>query len=251
MKYFKFMSLFTIVFFTMSSCTDLDLENIGTQTAESYFNDPENALAGLNACYSTMSKDEYFVYGDLMSDDALKGGSDLFDWAERQYVRDFTANAGNGVSSGTWSLLYTGIVRTNEIINSLPEATFDEELKERIIGEANTSGGNYVAWFENGSSWTRHNIGIMDKGPFFPMITNIDFDGNIDIIVSGQTKNMMWYELLDPKRTGGIEFWMKRQVDQTREHMLSFDIADMNNDHLNDIISITPTEIVWYEQKQR
>lgn len=136
MKYFKFMSLFTIVFFTMSSCTDLDLENIGTQTAESYFNDPENALAGLNACYSSMSKDEYFVYGDLMSDDALKGGSDLFDWAERQYVRDFTANAGNGVSSGTWSLLYTGIVRSNEIINSLPEATFDEELKERIIGEA-------------------------------------------------------------------------------------------------------------------
>lgn len=136
MKYFKFMPFFTIVFLTISSCSDLDLENIGTQTAESYFNDENNALAGLNSCYSSMSKDEYFVYGDLMSDDALKGGSDLFDWVDRQYIRDFTANAGNGVSSGTWSLLYTGIVRCNEIINSLPAATFDQEVKERIIAEA-------------------------------------------------------------------------------------------------------------------
>ncbi|NOU59691.1 RagB/SusD family nutrient uptake outer membrane protein [Marinifilum caeruleilacunae] len=136
MKLIKYISLVVIV--AMSSCGDsvLELDNLGTQTAEVYFNDPENALAGLNACYSSVSKDEYFVYGDIMSDDALKGGSDLFDWVDREHIRTFKANPGNSVSNGTWSLLYTGIVRCNEIINSLPTATFDPELKERIIGEA-------------------------------------------------------------------------------------------------------------------
>ncbi|MGQ1908439.1 RagB/SusD family nutrient uptake outer membrane protein [Marinifilum sp. RC60d5] len=137
MKLIKYMSLVVAVF-AMGSCGDsvLELDNLGTQTSEIYFNDPENALAGLNACYSSVSKDEYFVYGDIMSDDALKGGSDLFDWVDREYIRMFTANSGNSVSSGTWSLLYTAIVRCNEIVNSLPTATFDEELKNRIIGEA-------------------------------------------------------------------------------------------------------------------
>jgi len=137
MKLIKYISLIVAVF-AMGSCGDsvLELDNLGTQTSEAYFNDSENALAGLNACYSSVSKDEYYVYGDIMSDDALKGGSDLFDWIDREYIRTFTANSGNTVSDITWTLLYTGIVRCNEIINSLPVATFDEELKSRIIGEA-------------------------------------------------------------------------------------------------------------------
>lgn len=131
------MSLFAIVFAFYSCSKDLlELDNIGTQTAEVFFNDPENALAGLNSCYNSASDDNYFVYGDLMSDDALKGGSNFFDWVDREYVRNFTANSGNGVSSGTWSAMYRTIVRCNEIINTLPETTFDEELKARIIGEA-------------------------------------------------------------------------------------------------------------------
>ena len=137
MKFFKFM--FVVIFIiTTTSCDKdlLDLENLGTQTAEVYFNDPDNAKAGLNSCYSAMSKDELYLFGDVMSDDALKGGSDIFDWVEGQYIRDFTANAGNSVSTDTWSENYTTIVRCNEIVNSLPTATFDEELKERLIAEA-------------------------------------------------------------------------------------------------------------------
>ncbi|WP_299550563.1 RagB/SusD family nutrient uptake outer membrane protein [Seonamhaeicola sp.] len=129
---------FFIAVVALCSCEGnlTDLENIGTQTAEVYFNDPENALAGLNSVYAATQDDEFFVYGDILSDDALKGGSSFFDWVDREYLRQFTANSGNGVSGGTWSLLYTTIVRANEVINSLPDATFDEDLKQRIIGEA-------------------------------------------------------------------------------------------------------------------
>tara|TARA_R110002096_G_scaffold322009_2_gene516155 strand:- start:5652 stop:7247 length:1596 start_codon:yes stop_codon:yes gene_type:complete len=137
MKLFKLMPLFIAVI-VISSCESelTDLENIGTQTAAVYFNDPENALAGLSSCYASIQDDEYFVFGDIMSDDAIKGGSNFFDWVDREYIRTFTANSGNGTSGGTWSLMYRTIVRCNEVINALPSATFDEDLKLRIIAEA-------------------------------------------------------------------------------------------------------------------
>lgn len=132
---FKILLLGALIF---ASCeSDLtNLENIGTQTSEVYFNNPKNALAGVNACYATIMDDEYFVYGDILSDDAIKGGSSFFDWVDREYLRDFSANSGNGVSGGTWSLMYRAIIRCNEVINKLPTATFDDDLKQRIIGEA-------------------------------------------------------------------------------------------------------------------
>lgn len=137
MKLIKLLSFF-IALLTFFSCENnlTDLENKGTQTAEVYFNDLKNALAGLNSCYAAMQDDEYFVYGDILSDDAVKGGSSYFDWVDRETLRTFTANSGNGTSGGTWSLMYRTIVRSNEIINSLPAATFDEVLKKRIIAEA-------------------------------------------------------------------------------------------------------------------
>ncbi|CDF80808.1 SusD-like protein [Formosa agariphila KMM 3901] len=137
MKIFKLIS-FTMIILLVISCEDnlTELDNIGTQTADDYFNDPENALAGLNSCYAALQDDEYFIYGDILSDDAIKGGSSLFDWADRQYLKDFNANSGNAASEGIWSLMYTGIVRSNEVINAIPNATFDEDLKSRIIGEA-------------------------------------------------------------------------------------------------------------------
>lgn len=137
MKLLKYICLI-IPFTILVSCNDklLDLDNLGVQTAEVYFNDPDNALAALNSAYSSMSKDKFFAFGDIMSDDALKGGSELFDWVERQYLKDFEANSGNEVVEQTWSLLYECIVRSNEIINTLPQTTIDDALKSRIIAEA-------------------------------------------------------------------------------------------------------------------
>jgi len=137
MKLYKLIPILVAVT-VFSSCENnlIELENIGVQTADIYFNDPENALAGLTSVYAAIQDDEYFVYGDILSDDAVKGGSGFFDWVDREYLRTFTANSGNGVSRGTWSLMYTVIVRANEVINTLPNTSFDEDLKERIIAEA-------------------------------------------------------------------------------------------------------------------
>ncbi|WP_299666506.1 RagB/SusD family nutrient uptake outer membrane protein [uncultured Polaribacter sp.] len=137
MKLFKKLTvLVVIIMFSACESNLTDLENIGTQTAAVYYNDPVNALAGLNSCYASIQDDEFFVFGDIMSDDAIKGGSNFFDWVDREFLRTFTANSGNGAVSGTWSLMYRTIVRCNDVINALPTATFDEDLKQRILAEA-------------------------------------------------------------------------------------------------------------------
>tara|TARA_B100000809_G_scaffold264125_2_gene319106 strand:+ start:5180 stop:6775 length:1596 start_codon:yes stop_codon:yes gene_type:complete len=137
MKLFKLIPI-VIAGLVISSCkSDLtDLENLGVQTTDVYFNDPLNALEGLSSCYAATMDDEFFVYGDILSDDAVKGGGGASDWVDREYLRSFTANSGNGGSGGTWSLMYRTIVRSNEVINTLPTVTFDEELRDRIIAEA-------------------------------------------------------------------------------------------------------------------
>lgn len=135
MKLLRYISLFVIVIGFYSCEKNLtELDNIGVQTSAVYFNDPENAKAGLNACYNPLTDDHFFVYGDILSDDAIKGGSNYFDWVDRQELRDFNAKADNGVTGQTWKLCYKTIVRCNEIINSLEDATFD--LAPRMIGEA-------------------------------------------------------------------------------------------------------------------
>lgn len=137
MKLLKYIYLI-IPFSVIVSCSDnlTDMDNLGVQTAGVYFNDPANALAALNSAYSPMSKDNFYVFGDILSDDAIKGGSDMFDWGDRQFVRDFEANSGNEVATTTWKLAYEGIVRSNEIINTMPLTTIAEPLNSRIIAEA-------------------------------------------------------------------------------------------------------------------
>lgn len=137
MKQFKYIYLGIALSMLVSCSSDLtDMDNLGVQTAGVYFNDPDNALAALNSVYSSMAKDKYYAFGDIMSDDALKGGSDLFDWVDRQDIKDFNAISSNGVAGDAWKVLYEGIVRSNEIINTLPTTTIEEPLKLRIVAEA-------------------------------------------------------------------------------------------------------------------
>ena len=53
-------------------------------------------------------------FGDVASDDAVKGGSDG-DQADLSYIDDFSANADNGVLSEFWQSSYEVISRANNV----------------------------------------------------------------------------------------------------------------------------------------
>jgi hypothetical protein len=76
-----------------------------------------------------------WVFGDVASDDAVKGGNPG-DQAEITYIDEFNVDANNGVINNYWGFAYEAIARANNVIANVPAVTMDEAKKNRIIGEA-------------------------------------------------------------------------------------------------------------------
>jgi len=76
-----------------------------------------------------------WVFGDVASDDAVKGGNPG-DQSEITYIDGFAADANNGIISNYWSFAYEAIARANNVIVAAPAVVMDEALKNRLIGEA-------------------------------------------------------------------------------------------------------------------
>jgi starch-binding outer membrane protein, SusD/RagB family len=101
----------------------------------------KQALLATNAVYDATAwrySQEIFEWflGDVVSDDAEKGGENAADWAELQQLKEFKANAANSISFSRWSELYQGIYRANIVIERVPDIDMKAELRDRLVGEA-------------------------------------------------------------------------------------------------------------------
>jgi hypothetical protein len=125
----------------------LDREPLGIQTDQNFFNDPGNATLAVNAVYDAVSWDEYgspfgyvphnyeFMFGDILSDDAAKG-SEPTDFVALTEMEEWRAPANLGPSGAVWTNVFIGVFRANTCLQNLPDAKIDEELKNRLMGEA-------------------------------------------------------------------------------------------------------------------
>jgi hypothetical protein len=117
----------------------LDVELQGEYTNTSFYQTEDHAILALNATYQigsfTSANNNLWVFGDVASDDAVKGG-DAGDRSDVTYINDFNTNPDNGELELIWKHYYEGIVRANNVITYVPNITMDEALKQRIIGEA-------------------------------------------------------------------------------------------------------------------
>ena len=125
---------------SLSSCKDFLTEDLkGTFSTETFYQNDIQALQIINGAYNgisfTNTNNAIWVFGDVASDDALKGGNPG-DQAEITYIDDFTANSNNGFIRNYWQFAYESIARANNVIASVPPIAMDEALKARIIGEA-------------------------------------------------------------------------------------------------------------------
>jgi hypothetical protein len=134
--------IYTSVLFILlcTSCGDiLDKEPLGRLDADNYFKTAEDAIQGVNAAYSPLlmnnsNNNFYWTFGTLASEEALAGGDGsrpgiieidiMKHTASTQEINDF------------WKLNYAGIVQANTVISKTPLVDADDELKNRIIGEA-------------------------------------------------------------------------------------------------------------------
>lgn len=157
MKTISHLALITLLFL-LTSCTEEVLERTpqGQFTLENYFQTEEQAVQSVNAVYNQLRDWQTHVFSyigmtDIVSDDADKGSfpSDGFFLQE---IDDFTYTATNVAPSTVWEGYYTGIFRANLAIARIPDVPeMDEELRQRLIGEARFLRGyfyfNLVRWF--------------------------------------------------------------------------------------------------------
>ena len=118
----------------------LDKKPLGRQTSESFFETKDHAIQSVNAIYSHLRSWGVHILPfigatDIISDDASKG-SVPGDGTAHEELDDFMINSTNSVFSGLWNGYYQGVTRANQSINNIPGIDMDEQLQERLIGEA-------------------------------------------------------------------------------------------------------------------
>ncbi len=138
-----------MVVLVMTSCNDfLNLTPQGTENSENYFNNENNAIYALNGVYDMLQLDEGsgpdgdwmsahldFFVGDLISDDAERGSNDSEPVLLLQLIGG-TGSSSMDKAEAFWVHGFWGVSRANYVIEGLQEATWNEELRNRLMGEA-------------------------------------------------------------------------------------------------------------------
>lgn len=111
----------------------------GEFSSDTFYQNDIQAKQALNGVYNAISfssfSNDLWVFGDIASDDAVKGGNPG-DQSEITYIDEFNVDANNGIISNYWTYSYESIARANNVIANVPAVTMDEAMKNQLIGEA-------------------------------------------------------------------------------------------------------------------
>ncbi len=147
MKYPKIQFVFlAMVAVLVSSCESWLTEPSPAVTGlEDYYTSGETGIYTTNAAYVPLTWEYNYTYysdffiGDVMSDDALKGGQNTSDMPDVYDMENFKTIANNGYLLDFYRTQYMGIGRCNLGIREVPELTPNEamtaEVQQRLLGE--------------------------------------------------------------------------------------------------------------------
>lgn len=131
----------------LSSCEKWLLSpSPGVTELEDFFTSGQTAVQAVNAAYVPLTWEynntyfsEWFI-GDVVSDDALKGGHGITDMAAVYDLENFKTQANNAVLLEFYRAQYQGVSRCNLVLEQVPNMevgeTLPQDLKDRLIGEA-------------------------------------------------------------------------------------------------------------------
>lgn len=119
-----------------TSCNDFLTENLkGDYTSQNYYTSAESATMAVTGIYNSLYGSTLWIFGDVASDDAVKGGN-AGDQADINSINDFTATSANGFLNTFWQSTYETIARSNNAIANIAPMTIDVTLRNRLVGEA-------------------------------------------------------------------------------------------------------------------
>lgn len=139
--------LFSVIaLFLFTACDSWLLEpSPGVTKVEDFFSVGQTAIQTTNAAYvplmwefNTTYFPEWFI-GDVMSDDALKGGQSVGDMADVYDFENFKTNSNNGFLLDYYRAQYQGIARCNLPLQQIPamktDTSMSASVQNRLIGE--------------------------------------------------------------------------------------------------------------------
>ncbi len=137
-----------------TSCNDwLKEESPASTKLPDYFTTGETCVQVINGCYQPLEYEynstyfsEFFI-GDVVSDDALKGGQNIKDMGVVYDMENFKTTASNTLLLDYYRAKYLGIIRCNLALQEIPKYEVDETLsqsrKDCLLGEAHFLRGLY------------------------------------------------------------------------------------------------------------
>jgi len=126
-----------VVFILLNTACEslLDVEPSDTFSTTSYWKTEEHALAGINGCYNALYPWRglvHFMEFDLITSNSMPyneaNGTQAIGKGEHLSITPLIETL--------WQNCYRGIGRTNTFLDNVPRCTMDENLKNRLIGEA-------------------------------------------------------------------------------------------------------------------
>lgn len=122
----------------VAGCTDLNVTNPNSPSAQTFWKTANDATLGVNAAYNGMLNNG--VYGRWIGF-ALDGRADnafsTSPWTDLQNFNKFTLGSYDfEVNREIWIHHYQTIFRANQVIANVPGIAMDVTLRDRIVGEA-------------------------------------------------------------------------------------------------------------------
>lgn len=135
-----------------SGCDNmLDIEPQGEQTSANFFTNADDANRALAGTYDAIQQ-QYevptyqggptflagydMIFGEIISDNAFKGGESRNDQPDIDDVQTFTVSPNNLYITKMWSSLYEAVTRANRVLNNVPDIEMDEAERADILAEA-------------------------------------------------------------------------------------------------------------------
>lgn len=135
MKARTIIAVTALAFLGVSCESFLDESLKGGYTSENYYTTAGKAEMAVNAIYNSLYGNILWMFGDVASDDSVKGGADG-DQPQINEIDQFTATADNGSVGTFWKDTYETIARANNAIDAISAMQLDEKVAAGYIGQA-------------------------------------------------------------------------------------------------------------------
>lgn len=135
----KYLLLFFVMAFTVSSCTDLEEDPVGVLAPESSFNTPADARNAAFGAYAQFASETAYGRKLTLSLQILSDMVDIGDpgtASRRISLNNFTHDSNNDMIGNFWPQLFSVVSAANAAIDGIPSIEMDEGQKNSLIAEA-------------------------------------------------------------------------------------------------------------------